>query len=375
LRWSILTGEYPPYGGGVADYSYLVARGLAQAGDEVDVWTPAKTPARAPEPRVCVHRLSDHFGPRSLVALNRSLREDLGREILVQFVPHAFGMKALNIPFCLWLYLMPKARITVMFHEVAYPIEPGQPLRHTLLGAANRIMAFLAARAARRIFISTPAWFDVVRSLAPVEARIQWQPVPSNVIVADDDGSAEIRNTFAPEGSILVGHFGTYSPLISPTLADCICKLVGDKSRRHVLLMGRGGVEFCERLLAHNPELRGSVRATGGLAERHLSRHVAACDLMIQPYPDGVSSRRGTIMLALSHGIPTVTNSGVATERCWSESGAVALCESDSARALVETAERVASDERERMRLRINARKLYAEVFDIRHTINALRAP
>ena len=34
-HWMMLTGEYPPQVGGVADYTQQVARALVQAGDQV----------------------------------------------------------------------------------------------------------------------------------------------------------------------------------------------------------------------------------------------------------------------------------------------------------------------------------------------------
>ncbi len=40
IDWQIVTGEYPPQPGGVSDYTRLVARGLAGAGDRVEVWAP-----------------------------------------------------------------------------------------------------------------------------------------------------------------------------------------------------------------------------------------------------------------------------------------------------------------------------------------------
>jgi len=36
----LITGEYPPQSGGVSDYSYLVATGLAKASEKVHVWAP-----------------------------------------------------------------------------------------------------------------------------------------------------------------------------------------------------------------------------------------------------------------------------------------------------------------------------------------------
>ena len=73
MRWHVLTGEYPPVPGGVADYTQLVARGLAAAGDAVNVWTPQapwslSSPVLSPsdDDGVTVRRLPDHFGARSL---------------------------------------------------------------------------------------------------------------------------------------------------------------------------------------------------------------------------------------------------------------------------------------------------------------------
>jgi len=40
LPWHLVTCEYPPQAGGVSDYTQLVAKGLALAGDEVHVWCP-----------------------------------------------------------------------------------------------------------------------------------------------------------------------------------------------------------------------------------------------------------------------------------------------------------------------------------------------
>src|SRR5262249_49065983 len=93
VRWHIVTGEYPPQAGGVSDYTRLVARGLALAGDCVDVWAP---PCDSESPEcdsgVTVRRLPDHYGPRSLRVLNRELDVLPGpRRLLVQYVPHAFG--------------------------------------------------------------------------------------------------------------------------------------------------------------------------------------------------------------------------------------------------------------------------------------------
>src|SRR5690242_11778337 len=104
--WAILTGEYPPDVGGVADYTRTIAEALVAAGDEVHVWTPSSSPAPEPELRggVWVHPLPDRYSPRSLLRLHQdlaALRQPY--RLLLQYTPNAFGMLGVNYPFALWL--------------------------------------------------------------------------------------------------------------------------------------------------------------------------------------------------------------------------------------------------------------------------------
>src|SRR5262249_44305227 len=168
MRWALITGEYPPQPGGVADYTRLLARGLAEAGDRVHVWS---GPCSAPTPvdsGVHVHRLPGRFGPASLVQLHRELGRLPGPyRLLVQYVPHSFGMKAMNVPFCLWLKTCPRSRLWVMFHEVSFAVRPSQPWQRNLLGRVTRFMARTVARAAGRVFVSSPAWDDWLKAAGP----------------------------------------------------------------------------------------------------------------------------------------------------------------------------------------------------------------
>src|SRR5713226_5422598 len=97
-----------------------------------------------------VHRLPGNFGPRDLEILESALRR-LPRpfRLLVQYVPHAFGAKGMNVPFCWWLSRRPEP-VWVMFHEVAFPLSPRQPLAHHVLAIVTRLMAELVARKAER---------------------------------------------------------------------------------------------------------------------------------------------------------------------------------------------------------------------------------
>ncbi|MFL5350710.1 MAG: glycosyltransferase family 4 protein, partial [Hyalangium sp.] len=95
VAWHLLTGEYPPQPGGVSDYTRLIARELARRGLEVHVWAPGKA-GETREEGVTVHRAPGLFTPAGLIRLSRGLeRCRAPRRLLLQYVPHAFGLKAM----------------------------------------------------------------------------------------------------------------------------------------------------------------------------------------------------------------------------------------------------------------------------------------
>ncbi len=377
-EWHILTGEYPPQPGGVSDYTRLIARGLSEAGDRVHVWASPCSGQTPHEAGVEAHRLPDHFGMRSMFLLQRLFKKAAHpHRILVQYVPHAFGWKALNVPFCLWLWsLRRRHSIWVMFHEVVFPLHRNQPASHKLLGATTRLMASLVARSAERIFVSIPAWEKIIRSLAGNHAPVVWLPVPSVIpVVEDDPGINELRARYAPaaNGSFVIGHFGTYAPHITNALKTLLGSLLIGHTERAALLLGRGGEALRDELIRLNPEVTGRVYATGSLPAEDLSRHLSTCDVMLQPFGDGVSGRRTSVMTALAHGLPIVTTSGVLTESLWAESGAVMLASAEDVEAQASAIEHLLEDAGQRRTLSLAAAKLYLERFEVQHTIAALR--
>ena len=382
MQWHILTGEYPPGPGGVSDYSRMVAEGLAAAGDEVVVWAPQGQAAQAAQAaqtgqagQVTVRWLPDQFGPRSLYILSRELRSSERRRLLVQYVPHAFGWKAANLPFCLWLRSRGRGResVWVMFHEVAFPFDRDAPLRLNGLAATHRLMARLVAGAAERAFVSIPAWRAGVESLTPCGTPVEWLPVPSGIpFVGDERASAAIHSRYA-NGHALVGHFGTYGRHMRHLLTECLPVLAARCDCR-LLLLGRDSETVASELAAGFPALKGRVHGAGALGPDDVSRHVSACDVMLQPYPDGISSRRTSAMAALSHARPVVTTSGPLTEDVWEASGAAVLVPVADASGLAEATAALATNPERCARLAERARTLYRTHFDLPHTITTLRS-
>jgi len=263
--------------------------------------------------------------------------------------------------------------VEIMAHEPFLAFGEGS-WRQNIPALVHRLMTLVLLRATRRVWVSIPEWERRWRPYA-LRRRIsfQWLPIPSNIpVVTDSAGAAVVRRRYAPAGTLLIGHFGTYGAPVTSLLEPALRALAHNLTGRVILLMGIGSDAFRDSLIRKTPELAGKIQATGPLTAEDISRHIAACDLLMQPYLDGVSSRRTSLMVGLSHGKPVLTTSGRSTEPIWSTAEAVAMTPAGNLPAFVELLKELCDDPDRRSRLGQNARKLYESRFDIAHTIAQL---
>ena len=374
--WHILTGEYPPDPGGVSDYSYSVARGLAAAGDSVHVWAPDGGAGPVDDFGVERHSLSFGFRPAvdPVAELSQAVQRGPGpARVLLQYVPQAFGAKAMNMPLCVRLAMLRRAQVWIMFHEVALGWAPLKKWRRNGVAAMHRLMANVLLARADRVFVSIPGWETMLREMAPFwRGTATWSPIPSNLPTeVPIEASQEVRARLPLRGyGKVLGHFGTYGPGTAQPLKRALTALLKADSSRIALLVGRGG-EGLAKELVHEPTLTGRVAATGGLTAKDAAAHLRACDVLVQPYADGVSTRRTSVMAGLALGIPMATNEGNLTEPVWRQSGAVTLAASSE--ELASAVEALLADSDAAARLADRGRALYALRFSVDRTIERLR--
>ncbi len=370
--WVVITGEYPPDPGGVSDYSRLAAEALAAQGYRVAVFAPGTSGGQASE-TITINRLPRGFSRKGLIDLGHAMDALPGpKRILVQYVPHALGMISVNLPFCFWLRSLPDP-VDVMFHEVASPWGPSESLRDNALGAVHRLMARLVGRAAARVFVSAGAWEPLLRGLG-VDGRIELLPVPSNLPTespADRIPSARARLDPTGHGPFL-GHFGTLGSSVAQILAKVLNDLLKMVPRAQVVLVGRGGMEFARHLASRQPHLAHRLHATGDLPPALAAEHLAACDLLLQPYPDGVTTRRGSLMAGLALGIPVVSNRGTLTEQLWAQTDGLALAATP--REMAKVAAALLADPNRLRALGGQGAALYRNRFHVSHTVDGLLA-
>ena len=378
--WAILTPEFPPLCGGVGDYTAQVAAALAARGDDVTVFTPPQAAAPLPVPGVTLVTLGDIYGPASRIEIDRCVA-DRATTMLVQYVPTAFGLKGANVPWCRWLLersQRPRADVRVMFHEPYFDYG-WKPLHQGPLSIVQRAMARILLRIGGTTYLSTDAWRPRLMRYARERERrcFVTLPIPSTIPRSlDGDAVRELRRELhddpASTGAV-VGHFGTYGTHVAPMLRQALESLLHADPRLTAICAGAGGDVFAHAVASARPVLAGRIRGFGRTSPGRTATILAACDLMLQPFPDGVTTRRTSVMASLQSGRPVLTTTGHLTESVWRETGAVAMTASDDGRAFVETACRLLADPGERAALATRGERTYRERFALEHTIATLR--
>jgi glycosyltransferase involved in cell wall biosynthesis len=282
----------------------------------------------------------------------------------------------MNVPFCIWLSNCWRKRFEVMFHEVSWGLVPGQPWKHKLLGHTTRRMAAIVHRAAERSWVSIPAWAELLRRLVPGCNAVEWLPVPSNLpTVTEPAQVAKIRDRIAPEPDTrLIGHFGTFGTHVARLLTATLPRVLFADQHYRVLLVGLRSQEFRDQVLKEYGVLEQRIFATGSLSHQDAANYLAASDMLLQPYIDGVSGRRGSIMAGLALGLPIVTTEGCLSEPVWREGGAVVLVPAGDDNALVGSSMVLLQREAMRRQLGHAARLFYRRHFAIERVIQSLRS-
>jgi glycosyltransferase involved in cell wall biosynthesis len=247
-------------------------------------------------------------------------------------------------------------------------------LRHNLLAVVNRAMAAMLLRACSRAYVSIPGWVPLLRRLGAGRVPIAWTPVPSSVPEEASPTAVAARRAELTRGdptARVVCHFGTYGPSVTRDLGPVVHELLGRRPNLWVLLLGAGGDRWGVELTDGKLDWHTRVIASGPLPAPAIAEYLRACDLVIQPYPDGASGRRTTLMAALANEVPVVTTIGVLSEPVWSD-GAVATAPAGDPDQLARLALDLLDCPDRLVELGRAGRRLYEDRFAVHHTVATL---
>lgn len=373
----MITCEYPPQTGGIADYSREVAAGLSRAGIPVRIWAPGDEDRPAGlSSRVTVVRSLGRFGLPSLVRTARKMRRaGAGRRLLLQWEPVGYGFLSVNVLFCLWIawQVFWGAQLIVMFHETFLSYSKKTPKRF-LAATLQRLMAFLLVHSARKVFVSTESGAEAVRKLSLTRNKVEHLPVFSNIDSASDSSMRIRRCDFVSEGETLVGHFGRYNSQTEGLVLPTVAALLRRSKSVHVLFAGECAEQYNTTLIEAHPELKHRIHSAGVCTPGDVSSVFAACDFMFQPYPDGITTRRSTAMAALANGCFFVSNKGAASEELWQRTAAVHFLRGRTPEEQAGEMDSIARSPERVARGAEEAAEFYRRHFSVERTLSTLNA-
>jgi len=306
----LISGEYPPLEGGVGDYTHQLAAEMARQEARTAVLTSSSAgEERLEDDVLCLPRVTRWTLPSLLRAVKQTVEQFKPDIALIQYQTAAYGLDpAINV----LPGIVRGLPFAVTFHDLRTPY---------LFPKAGRLRRWVndhLARSCRAVIVTNQQDQAALAGDRRI-SRLELVPIGSNIIPTNKPGLAQELRADWQLGrfTLVIGYFGLINE--SKGVIDLIkaVKSLADMDMNVGLLMIGGGVgasdptnaSYLEQIKAYigQQQLTQRVVWTGFLAPAEVSAAFECADLVVLPYHDGVSFRRGSLMAALAHGKPIIS--------------------------------------------------------------------
>ena len=299
-------------------------------------------------------------GRKSWWTLAREIPDQRGPILFIEYNPFSYGRWGFA-PWLIAAVARHKRRggsLALMIHE---PYVPVTSARSAAMGAWQRVQLILLRRGADAVFTSIEGWAGT-KLFGRVGVPGVHLPLGSALSDSRYDRESRRRALLGPHSprTLVLAALGTGHPgrLDDYVVAATNTVAASLSTPLALLNLGAGAVPL-------NGVSDGVVVITpGALPEQELASYLAAADIFLAPFSDGVSTRRSTLMAALQHALAVVATDGFLTDSMLREArGALTLAPLDR-EAYAAAAVRLASDDTARSRQAQAGRALYEKHFD-----------
>jgi glycosyltransferase involved in cell wall biosynthesis len=359
----IIAPALPPALDGIGDYTAALSAELAQSCRVKILYPFGRDPIESEPDRVIGVTMAPVFcvsRRRSVLRIADTVANDRPDWLILQFNQFSYGKWGLNpfLPLTLGKIRkrVPGTRIAVMFHE---DFVPPINWKFAIMRVWQKWQFKQLGRLAHVVMFSIDPWARKYRDWFPNKPVLHL-PVGSNLTRIDITREDARQRLEIPRGKIVLGIFGAVNRTRNlPWLSAAIGTLRRSKLDTMILYIGADGAVVRE-LAAGIP-----VIAEGPLPADEVSRRLSAVDVFLAPFEDGVSTRRGTLMAALQHGLAIVgTKVPLTDDLLACEDGrSFLLADSRSIEAYSQCVRSLLADSSLRLRLGQNANALFDRHF------------
>lgn len=314
LHVMFVTGEYPPMSGGVGAYTQELALALRCLGVQVTVLTAqaavdSSVAARCPGVRVLPVVQRWNWGMRQL-ATNLAVEAKCDW-MHVQYQTAAFGMHpAINLSPSVWQ--RKGLHVAWTYHDLLVP--------YLFPKAGTHLRKWVTLQPARTADLVTVTNEGDRLHLAERHIEAVRIPIGSNIrgIHLSSAERSEWRKRIGySDSDFVLAYFGFLNRSKGGlTLIKALHRLAQIRPDMYLLMIGEqvGASDASNdaywqevQALIHKLGLERRVRWTGNLPDADVAAALNASDVLLMPYTDGASLRRGTLMAGLANGCAIVT--------------------------------------------------------------------
>lgn len=297
---------FPPALDGIGDYTAHVASALVP---KHDVRVITAQPNASDLEHVRVQRGFSMNTPQGVRSIVHAVTAHPPDWVILQYNPFSYGRWGLNpfLPFVMRSIKqrLPRTRLAVMVHE---PFVMPENWRFAIMTTWQRWQLWMLGHTADVLFFSIEPWATRFTEWFP-NTPVHHLPVSSNMPCVDADASAVRRKLGLRDDALTLGLFGSGHPAhLLPFSCQAVHRLTQANIDVQVLYIGPAG----DNVRSHLPDA--AVIDAGPLPAEDVSRHFAAMDVYLSPFERGVSTRRGSFMTGIQHGIATATTFGEHTD-------------------------------------------------------------
>ena len=308
MRIDLVFPKLPPALDGIGDHTALLAAALQAMGHDVRVLTAQEEVATIEG--VGIEQAFSMDRRKGITTLGAAVADDPPDWLFVQFNQFSYGRWGLNpyVPITLQQIKRryPRTRIAVMFHEDFVPVTS---TKFAVMTTWQRAQFWSLGRTADVVFFSIQPWVERYRSWFR-NASVHHLPVGSNIPFCGlSRHGARSQLGIGPKVTV-AGVFGSAHGSRLLGFVSRASEAIQEQETHFVLLyVGPHGALVRSALDGVH------VVDAGALPAESVSLHLSAMDVHLAPFVDGVSTRRGSFMAGIQHGLPTVSTVGPLTDQ------------------------------------------------------------
>jgi glycosyltransferase involved in cell wall biosynthesis len=306
LNVCMISGSYPPMKDGVGDYTQKLFEALrAQLGDGISLIT-TETEISRDGRDSGIWGIVPRWNCRAIGIIIRTLRKMKPDLVHIQYPAHGYGKRpAVNfLPLILRL-LFPRVRVVSTMHEFA---------NRSLLGKLRLLISIIFSH---KVIIVDKQYARAIKRFWPFAGRkLVHIPVGANILPLSDVDKRQLlqlRTSLHIRGAdLVICYFGVIRRGKGLTLLlESFSEVMRQHPNSKLLLIGHiSDQEYYKEVIEPAIEHHGlgeQVVLTGSCEPADLSRYLALSDICVLPFEDGVTTKRGSFMVALQHGLPIIT--------------------------------------------------------------------